>query len=562
MLLSLHIENIAVIERCDIEFKEGFNVLTGETGAGKSIIIDSINLLLGNKSSKNMIRTGCTYSFVSAVFTDFNSSQTEFLKENDIFPDDDGNVIISRRVTSDGRNIAKINGIATTVSTLKNISHILVNIHGQHDGSKILDPASHIHFLDEFANNSALIADYSEKFLTVKSIRSEMQKLTEIKERQDELVENLKFKIDQISKAEVKVGEYEKLKVASRLATERATITTALANCEQLLNGEETGILENISSLVNESQILSSTFEDFKQVTDRLLKIKIDLEDVTDMVGKKFGEYDDFELSPDYIEQRIYTLENVFKKFGGESETLSALEQFKSQLSQIEDNDFELERVAEKYKSALAALEKAALKLSIDRSKSAEKLSKSICQQLCELDMPNVRFEVRINRNLNTRGGNKYTPFGFDTVEFLISANAGHEPRPLSKIASGGELSRIMLCLKTILNSENSDCNTIVYDEVDSGVSGSTAQKIGYKLKSSADNKQVFAITHLAQIAALADNHYKVSKETVDGMTVSKLRVLDYKQRIDEVARIMGGVEISEQILKSAEELINNSKMC
>ena len=559
MILSLHIENVAIIEKSDIDFSNGFNVLTGETGAGKSIIIDSINLLLGNKSSKNLIRTGCSFALVSAVFSGFNSYQISAFERNDINPDEDGNIIVTRKVTSDGRSYTKVNGQAVTVSTLKNISSLLVNIHGQHDGAKILNPANHIEYLDVFCDNHSLLTKYSEK---VKAIRSKILELTEIKEKKEELSESLRFRIDEIENAKIVDGELKRLKESALVAQNITSILKALHACDEILNGEDGGILDSVSEAVSEISSVDKVLENSSSISEPLIRAKAELEDASAYISKKISDFDDFDMSPDYIESRIFLIEKIVSKYGSEQDALSALERFKNEFSKLEYNEFELEETTELYKSAIIELERIASELSDTRQKYAKKLSRDICAQLSEIDMPNIKFETSITRNQNSRGGNKYTAVGFDCVEFLISPNAGQDLRPLSKIASGGELSRIMLCLKSILNGSKDECSTVIYDEIDTGVSGSTAQKIGIKLEKSADNKQVFSITHLAQIAALADNHYKVEKQTDNDVTTSNIRLLDDRERVLEVARIMGGVEISDQIIKSAEELIKNSKKC
>ncbi len=561
MLLSLHIENIAIIEKTDIDFSCGFNVLTGETGAGKSIIIDSINFLLGNKSAKNLIRSGQDYAFVSAVFTEFNDYQKNILKNNDIFPDDDGNIIISRKISADGRSYSKINGCAVSVANLKNISGVFINIHGQHDGSKILNSASHIDFLDEYCCDYKLIEEYRSQYEYVKNVRNHITKLSEIKDSKQQLEETLIYKINEIEQCNLKVGELEKLKSLSVVANNGAKILNSLQNCDNLLSNEERGVSDSVASLISEFEILGNFFDDSNALVEIIKNIKAELDDVSEYINKKLDEYEDFNLSPDFIEGRIYQIEKILSKYSDEQNALNKLKEYKEQLNKLEDNEYELEQAYAEYKTAILKLEQKATKLSEIRQKYAKKLSGEISVQLKELDMPNVKFSVDVSRNVNSRGGNKYTQIGFDCVEFLISPNAGQDLKPLSKIASGGELSRIMLCLKTVLSGDNEECNTIIFDEVDSGVSGSTAQKIGIKLKKAAKDKQVFSITHLAQIAALADYHYKVEKNTDSEVTTSKIKLLDENERVGEVARIMGGVEITPQIIESAKELINNSKI-
>lgn len=560
MLLSLHIENIAIIEKSDIDFSDGFNVLTGETGAGKSIIIDSINLLMGSKSSKELIGPYNSFALVSAVFTEFTEKQAKMLEEIGIIPDDDGNIIISRKITGDGRNITKINGCGTTVSALKEAAALLVSIHGQHDGVRILNPDTHLEYLDEFCKIEPYISDYREKYEAVKKIRKNLDKLNEIKNKKADMQSALMFKIDELERADLKPGEYEQLKNARVSAQNSALIANALYNSEELLSRNDDSILSMLGAVTQELGRITNVLPGADKPLRLLSGIKAELEEAAASVSELLSEHEESEYTPDYIESRLFSLESIIKKYSGEQNAIDALVQYKNELAALDDNDAELEQAAAKYKSSLKDLEALAHKLSEIRKTAAEKLANDICFQLRELDMPQVKFEVRVTRNTNSRGGYKYTANGYDCVEFLASANLGLEPKPISKIASGGELSRIMLCLKNTLNGSTSDCSSIIYDEIDTGVSGSTAQKIGRKLKSSAKNKQVFCVTHLAQIAAMADHHYKVEKVTDNSKTYSKIRLLTDDERKIEVARIMGGVEITDQLIKTADELINSVK--
>ena len=560
MLLNLHIENIAIINKTDIDFSRGFNVLTGETGAGKSIIIDSINLLLGNKGSREMISTGKDFAFVSAVFCDFNSTQKSLLSSFEIFPDEDGNVIVSRKISKDGRSVSKINGQNVTVSVLKNIAPILVNIFGQHDGSKILDSSSHIDYLDSFCKNNDLIEQYKSIYRDVKKSRDKIAKLTEIKNSKEQLEQTLKFQIDEIESAKIKLGEYEKLKLIRSSAQHSALISESLFNSQSILLNDNGGLLSDLSNLVSELKKVDGILDGVSEILKDLIGVESQLNDVSSYISNKIADIDENNFSIEYIEERLYIIEKMLLRYGSEQQAINKLCELKEQLEKVSDNDSELLVAIEEYNALLNKLNVSAQKLSDSRKKGAVVLSKEISSQLFELDMPNVEFCINVNKSINTRGGTKYTTIGFDTVEFLVSANIGQDPKPISKIASGGELSRIMLCIKSSLSANDFDCDTYIYDEVDSGVSGATAQKIGTKLKKSVKNKQVFCVTHLAQIAAMADYHYIVEKSIQDGVTSSTVTLLSDNNRIREIARIMGGVEITEQIFKSAEELINSSK--
>ncbi len=560
MLLNLHIENIAIIEKIDIDFSVGFNVLTGETGAGKSIIIDSIGLLTGAKSSKDLIGPFGDTAMVSAVFTRFTNQQLKAFSDQGVFPDDDNNIIVTRKIGTDGRGIAKINGVSVTSSTLKNISRLLVNIHGQHDGSKILDPSSHIEYLDEFANSRDLLEKYRDQYESVKKIRKKLDRLIEIKNKKEDLGAALNFKINELENANIKPGEYNTLKNARDAALNSAAISKCLYNCDRLLSGDEGCITDNIAAVVNELAGIKDVCAKISETLLKIENIKAELDDVCADVESLLSEQEQSGYTPEYIEDRMYTLERIISRYKSEENAVASLDKFKNELAELEYNDIEIEKTQQKYRSSLSVLELMAHDLSQHRLKAAEKLSSTICSQLRELDMPQVKFKVSITRNMNDRGGNKYTANGYDSVEFLLSANEGSQLKPLSKIASGGELSRIMLCIKSTLNDDKFDSSAVIYDEIDTGVSGSTAQKIGRKLKSFADNRQVFCITHLAQIAAMADHHYKVIKTTKNSLTRSSVYQLSDSQRREEIARIMGGVDITEQLLKTADELIKSTK--
>lgn len=556
MLSSLHIENVAIINKSDIDFSDGFNVLTGETGAGKSIIIDSINLLLGNKGSRELISTGCDYSLVSAVFCRFDDAQISFLKERDISVDEEGNLIISRKITKDGRSVSKINGQAVTVTLLKELAPMLMSIHGQHDNSKILDPLYHIDFLDEYAQTELCSKDYFKKYLEVKELRQKVNELTKTKEMKSELEASLKYKIGEIENAKIEVGEKEKLIIARNNVKNNTLLLKNLYTSDQLLSADE-GVLDSVSTVISALTTLSEILDGAKEKNDALQSIRTELEDVAEFVSRSLSSCEENEYTEEYIEERLYTIDRILSRYTSEENALKALEGFRCELAELEDNDVVLETATENYRIALKELETLASKISEHRKEYAARLKSEMLLQLKTLDMPQVDFEVSVSRNTTLRGGNKYTPNGYDTVEFLISPNAGQGLKPISKIASGGEMSRIMLCLKTILNGSKTDKSTIIYDEVDSGVSGSTAQKIGFKLKESSVNRQVFCVTHLAQIASLADHHYKVEKTTENGRTTSSVKELERSERRYEIARIMGGIEITEQLLKTADEMLD-----
>ncbi len=558
MLLSLHIENVAIINKTDIDFNDGFNVLTGETGAGKSIIIDSINLLLGNKGSRELISTGCDYAYVSAVFSGFELSQIDLLKSLDVFPDEDGNILISRKINKDGKSVSKINGIAVTVSALKQIAPMLISIHGQHDNSKILDPSFHIDFLDEFGEIDIYLKPYYEKYSEIKAIRQKIQELTAIKNNREELENALKYKIAELENAKIVDGERDKLLLARNAVKNNTLLLKNLYNSIQIIDGDD-GMTTGVSTVISELLSLKDILDGTDKIIETLENIKAEMDDVSLFVSRALSECEDVGYTEEYIEERLYLIDKIISKYGSEKSAIIELEKYKSELDKFDNNELELSEYTQKYTTLLTELENLASNISEKRRECANILEQQMLTQLKTLDMNQVDFKVSVLRNLTSRGGNKYTPSGYDMVEFLISTNAGQALKPISKIASGGEMSRIMLCLKTILNGSKTDNSTVIYDEIDAGVSGGTAQKIGLKLKDVSQNKQVFCVTHLAQIASLADYHYKVEKVTKNGKTVSTVNQLDDTSRRYEIARIMGGIEITEQLLKSADEMLNLS---
>lgn len=550
MLKFLHIENIAVIEQSDIEFSSGFNVLTGETGAGKSIIIDSINAVLGERTSKELIRNGCDSAEVFAVFSDLDSSAIKVLSENGISPDDDGNVIIRRRLSNSGKGIIKINDKPVTATLLREIGKYLINIHGQHDSQALLDPEKHYMYIDAVADDSDILNNYYEEFKNLNSIRKELQSLETDEEEKQHKLNLLKYQIDELKKAEIKIGEIEELKKNLEIAKTYESTVDALNKSYNALKGNEefNGALSLLSSATRFLGALKNeTFE--KSVTKLNEAISL-----IDDVGAEISDFlDNSEFSNldfEYINQRLDFLSRLCLKYGNsEEKMLEYLEDCENELEKITFLDEHITELSDKLDDATEKLVALADKLTLARKEHALKFETQVCDILKYLNMPNVKFTVDFQKG-------KYTRKGCDNIEFLISANEGENVKPLSKIASGGELSRVMLSIKSVLLDKDT-VGTMIFDEIDTGISGFTAGKVGVQLKKVSKNRQVICVTHLAQIAAMADNHLIIQKNVVDGRTFTVVKPLNYEEKISEIARIMSGSELTENLYNSAKELVD-----
>lgn len=556
MLTALHIENIAIIDRLDLEFESGFSVLTGETGAGKSIIIDSILLLLGNKASKDLIRSGAESGIVSACFCSLSNEALGILTENELHPDEDGNVTIYRKIGADGRNSAKINGINVTVALLKELGTHLVNIHGQHDGVLLLDNRRHIGYLDEFG--SVVKSHYEDAYEEVKALRNQLNamqiKVAEKEQRKKQLTEWL----DQLDQCGLRIGEHEDLLQRRKQLMQNGEIIEGLHTAVTTIYDGELPAAQLAKEALDALIPLKKLLPQGDELIRRMTQISTELDDLGADLGKLFDEYSGEQMDPDEIEKRLDQLEEIKKAFGpNDQDVLANQTAYRAELELLDGSEDRIKELETAYVTAYNRLVKYADELTEQRQKAAREMEKRLQDALCYLDMPKVKFQTMVETRKNERGGVRYRPDGKDDVEFFLSANAGEQPRPLAKIASGGELSRIMLSMKSVLNQE---FDTVIYDEVDTGVSGATAEKIGKKLQSSAGDRQVFCITHLAQIAARADHHFKVSKSEKDGRVCSEVHCLNREQRIREIARIMGGEELTDKLLSSAEEILINSK--
>jgi len=551
MLLSLHIENLAVIETADIDFGGGLSVLTGETGAGKSMIIDALGMILGGRTSKDIIRTGCKKAFVSAVFTDIPKTVSDFADEYG-FDISDGELLLSRDVTVDGKSTARVNGRQITAAMLKTIGNELINIHGQHDNAALSDSSTHLSFLDSYAMNNAEFSEYQSAYESAKTTAKKLKALNVDESEKERKTDLLKYQINEIEEANLVVGEEETLEKKRFSLMNREKLVNGInAVCEILVNGE-VNARDMVSQAQNELSFISRFDEDVAAFSERMNNIFAELDDLSDEIGR-FSENFDGDISElDEVENRLELLKKFSKKYGQTvPDILAFLENAKSELESIEFSDEKKKELSAELEKKLAVLDKASKKLTLSRVNAAKNLEKAIMSELSFLDMPKVVFSVDIKPK-------KHEKDGADSVEFLISTNVGEELRSLAKIASGGELSRIMLAIKSVLSKIGAD--TLIFDEIDTGVSGRAAYKIAVKLKNMAKTNQVIVVTHLAQIAALAENHYRISKQSSNGRTYTNIDLLDENGRINEVARIMGGENITQSFIDTAAEMINDGK--
>lgn len=550
MLKTLDIENIAVIEKASVDFSGGLNVLTGETGAGKSIVVDSINAIMGERTSRELVRYGADNAYVSAYFDDICDSALNKLKEFDIELEEDNSLLITRKISSNGKSLCKVNGKTVTVSMLKEICSYLVNVHGQHDSQALLNPDLQYNYIDMLLEDKSVLSDYKEAFKKLISVRRKLKSFAKDEDDKESLLELLNFQIEELEKADIKVGEREELTKKRTLIQKSEDIIKSLNLAISVINGDDENIgIEQACADVSRTLF---KFDETKDVYDVFNDINDKLEFAKDKAEALLLSID---FSPEEIEMIDEKLDLYYKfsnKYGQtEQEMLDYLEKAKEKRNSILFADEELNRLNEEYENLLNITVKLADKLSAERKKTAKVFEENVKQELAFLDMPKMQFYVDFNKgNLSSTG--------YDKIEFLISANPGEPPKSLSKVASGGELSRIMLAIKNII-SYNDTIGTLIFDEIDTGVSGRASQKIGLKLKSVSKNTQVICVTHSAQIASNADEHFLIQKKFDENKTFTSVTPLDFEGRKQELARIMGGLEITDTLLQSAEELLNQN---
>ena len=547
MLSLLHIENIAVIERSDISFDRGFNVLTGETGAGKSIVIDAISAILGERAYRDMIRTGTSKASVRAVFTDV--PELSWFKENGV--EYDSETVIQREIHMDGKNICRVNGSLVSVSILRKLGIQLINIHGQHDSASLFDEDNHLTFLDSFADNEGLRAGYLEKYEAVAKLRREIERMTMDEGEKLRRMETLRYQIAEIEKAELEAGEDETLEERRKLLQNAEKLSNGMDEAVECLYGGDDS--DGAAGLLAQAEYalakLARFSDSFAAIHERVNDLKYQVQDAAEEVRDARDELSYSADELEQIEERLDIIHKLRRKYGVTcADILEYLDKAKKELDDIEFADDHLERLKKKLHRAEKEAWEAALVLRENRKKTALSMSQRILTELAQLDMPRVQFSCEF-REL------ELTANGADAVAFYMSANAGEALKPMSKVASGGELARIMLAMKNVL-AEKDDVATLIFDEVDTGVSGRAAQKVAEKLRAVARHKQVLCVTHLPQLAALANTHLLIAKSERDGRTFTSVKPLDVEGRKRELARIIGGTNITDTTLKSAEEML------
>ncbi len=547
MLDLLHIENIAIIEQADISFRPGFNVLTGETGAGKSIVIDALSAVLGQRASRELIRTGADHAFVSAVFSGIPQGLGA-----DLGVADAEEWLLQREIYVDGKNVCRLNGRPMTVTQLRTLGSRLLNIHGQHDGQQLLDEAQHILYLDQYGRYMPLQIAYQEKYSALQRIENQISALQMDEAEKARRIDTLQFQIQDLERANLQSGEEEELLERRNLLRNSEKIISAVQGADYCLNGDDQR--EGALSLLRQAQEQLSTVrglgDSFAQLTERINAVYSELYDIAYTVQDKKEELDFAPGELDTVELRCDQLYRLKKKYGATVEDMMAyLEKCRQELDQIAFADDTLAQLQKHREKALKEALAAARELSQQRKAAAQSLEKQILTELQELNMGSIRFQVAFVEK-------KLDASGMDEVRFLMSANVGEELRPIQKIASGGELARIMLAMKNVF-SQQEKLGTMVFDEVDTGVSGRAAQKVAEKMAKISRQKQVLCVTHLPQLAAMADTHFSVEKGVSGGRTFTRVQELTRQQRREELARLTGSGQTSQTMIDSAEELLS-----
>ncbi len=552
MLLGLKIENIAVIENASLQFAEGFNALTGETGAGKSIVIDSINAILGDRVSKDIIRNGSDSGKVIASFVNISKEVEDKLDELGIDKTDDNSLTISRSLSLNGKNNCRVNGWPVTVSVLKELGDLLINIHGQHDSQSLLNPDKHCGFIDSLADNEALRIEYKNAFHNLISVKKELDSLYDSRDEKLSKLDYLNFVISELTEADIKIGETEELNKEKNLLQNSAKVKKLLKKA-YLAIGSDGGMAESLAECAADVEKAAEYYENAGDEAKHIKGLAIELSDSSASLRRLL---DSFSYSPSRlteIDDRLDVIYRLSMKYGKtEEDMLNVLNNSLTEKETIDGSDKRIEELETELYKLSDIVKKLAKKLTESRKKTASEFEKEVGKQLSYLDMPYVNFVVSI----------KETPLsskGAESIEFLISANPGQEPKAISKIASGGELSRIMLAIKNVL-SDKDNIDTLIFDEIDAGVSGSAAEKIALKLDEVSRGRQVICVTHLARIAAQADNHMKIEKQFNEGSTFTKVIPLDFDGRANELARITAGNNITDLQLETAKEMLKSAK--
>lgn len=553
MLSELYIENLAVIEKATIDFSDKLNVFTGETGAGKSILINGINAILGQRVTKDIVRTGTDKAVISALFTDIGDNVLQVLDELGISAED-GQLFLTREIRSDGGSVARVNSRAVNVSVLKAIGETLVTIHGQHDNQILMAPERHIEILDSYAESEALIEDYHSSFRELQSIAKKINKIKTEQSKKEFRMAELADIVEEINTLNIHEGEDKEIEAELNISKNAVAISEALYMAKQLLSGDDDtdGAVEMTQKASKSVEGYTDIMTEISPIYDRLSSAAIEMEDISEEIGSLLDSLDIDPKRYDYLNQRSDELRRIMKKYGPElDDVLTTLENSQNELDELSGAEQSLDELNKEKERLLAEVSKKAKALSDHRKKAGERFVSQVTEELEFLNMPKVKLVVQQKTG-------KLTINGMDSIEFLISANLGEEPKPIAKIASGGELSRIMLALKNVI-AEKDSIGTLIFDEIDTGVSGRAAQKIGIKLKQISRLRQVLCVTHLAQMAVMADNHLLIEKNIQGDRTVTTVRTLDHEQRKYEIARIMGGENITELMLENAEQYLKDA---
>ena len=551
MLELLHIENIAVIEEADIQFRPGFNALTGETGAGKSIVIDAMGAVLGGRTSRDLIRTGAAKAFVSAEFSNV-PADLPGLTENGLSPDEDGNLLLQREISGEGKNACRVNGRPITVAQLRQIGGDLLNIHGQHDGAQLLDEERHGAYLDRFGRTEEPLSAYQKAYAVLSDLRDRIKDLQMDEAEKARRVDSLRFQIGELERAELRPGEEEELEQKRNLLRNGEKYISALSGADYCLSGddESAGAVNQLRDAEEALSGVRNLDGELAEAYRRLETLRSEAYDLAETIRDLRSAFDFSPEELDAAESRADQLYRLKKKYGGSvEEMLEYLDQRRAELDAIETADDTLLLLEKQLGKAEKAVQTAGKNLTAARRQAAAELEKRIQKELRDLDMNRVRFAIDFTEK-------EPSPDGCDVVRFLMSANAGEDLKPIAKIASGGELARIMLALKNVL-AEQEAIGTLVFDEVDTGVSGRAAQKVAEKLAQVSGRKQVLCVTHLPQLAAMADTHFSVEKGEAKGRTYTRVVQLDREQRKAELARITGGSKVTDALLASAGELLD-----
>lgn len=553
MLSQLYIENLAVIEKANIDFTGKLNVFTGETGAGKSILINGINSILGQRVTKDIVRTGTDKAVISAVFTAVPSECEQLLSQSGLTVED-GQLFLEREIRSDGGSIARINNRPVNISLLKQIGEMLVNIHGQHDNQILLSPDRHIDILDSYAESGEMLADYQESFHKLQRIAKQINALKTDANQKQFRISKLYDVVSEIENLNIKENEDEQIKAELAVSKNAVALSEAIYSANAVIAGtdDSRGVVENVSTANSYIEQYSDLMPELSALCERLDSAKIEIQDISQELDSILGKLNVDPKRFDWLNQRSEELRRICKKYGPAlDDVLKTLADSKQELEMLENSEQDLSKLEAQKTEILTEVSKKALELSDFRKKASERFVKQVTGELEFLNMPNVKIVVD-----SVQG--KLTLKGMDSIEFLISANVGEQPRPLAKIASGGELSRIMLALKNVIAQKDA-IGTLIFDEIDTGVSGRAAQKIGLKLKNIARFRQVLCVTHLAQIAVMADNHILIEKNVVGNRTVTTVRPLAQEERKHEIARIMGGDSITPLLLENAQQLLDEA---